>query len=176
MGLSGALGAGRRFRVEVARLDGEAGLTVPARMRRQPEREMPPGRRGTAALKVGTLLGREAVRSVSVGAFEGFHRRSHPFLQRTAQKPTDRVWLPAGRLHEVLKCYAAGPLQQIEDLGSFATLASGAAVLTGTCCLFRRYGLPGRLGRRWRDCGRLLRTARLSGASFAPRSGLFLGS
>jgi hypothetical protein len=96
------------------------------------EKENAAERDDSAASGCGILLGREAVRAISVAAFEGLNRRPHLLADRSAQETTHRVWLPAGKLRELFQSDAAGAFQQVEDLCPF-------------CC---------RRGRRWRASSR----------------------
>src|SRR5712692_3428772 len=82
---------------------------------------------GTAALGARRLFGSDAVGALSVAAFEGFHGRSPLLPECAAQKAADRVGLPSGRLREFLQGDAAGPFQQIDDLGRFAAAEPACA-------------------------------------------------
>src|SRR5712691_6276224 len=106
------------------------------------------------------LFGSDAVGAFSVAALEGFNRRSPLLPECAAQKAADRVGLPSGRLREFLQGDAAGPFQQIDDLGRFAAAAGsdgflGARGFSGWLALGRRNGGARfgntRLRRRSRD-------------------------
>ena len=52
------------------------------------------------------------------------------------------MWLPTGRLHQLLERGAAGPLQQIEHLGRFAATLGGGSPLADLCALLGVRALP----------------------------------
>src|ERR1700677_3619751 len=83
------------------------------------------------------------------------------------EEAADAVSLPASGFDQFLQCDATGPLQQIEDLGSFGPAAGGSGLLGAG-------SLVGRLGFRRRDVrgpfGNTRFRSRLGGCSL----GLFL--
>src|SRR5438477_12631620 len=70
------------------------------------------------------------------------------------------MWLPTGRLHQLLERGAAGPFQQVEHLGRFAAMARDGSLLKELCGLFGFCALL-------RFCA-LVGALRCSGLGFAP--------
>ena len=130
------------------------------------EKATPPGTRH-GGVEVGRLLGREAVGTLAIGAFGGLNRSPQLLPDGAAQEAADGMRLPACRLHQLLQCDAAGPFQQVEDLGRFAAVAGRGGFL-------RRRGLSGRLRLGRRHGGASFGNTGLCGRSCGCGLGLFL--
>ena len=125
-----------------------------------------------------------AVQRIATHAGFGLRRcdvQSHLPSQNPGNKPAHRVCLPSSGSHQIGPCSSAGPLQQIEKLGSFASLARGAGIfdrLRRLLALVRFLGwdsLFGRLCPRWRHVGRSSRDTRAFGGRWLGRRGQGFG-
>src|SRR6266851_3435586 len=119
-----------------------------------------------AAAGIWEVLGFDRVGALSVLALGGGDDQP-PFLAyRAGQEAADRMRKPACGFHQFLRSGAAGPFQQVEDLGGLAAVAGsfglgnlglGAALGRFLC----GRGLAGRLGLRGRDVGATWRNSGL---------------
>src|SRR5260370_376633 len=117
----------------------------------------------------GLVSGLDRVSSLSVLVLGGGDGQSEFLAYRAGQEAANRVRQPAGGLHQVLGSGAAGPFQQVQDLGSFAAvagnlrfgdLALGAALgrFLGGRGVAGRLGLGGRnVGATWRNASLFVR-------------------
>ena len=105
-------------------LDGELEAKDYAGKRPSPERATPPGEsRRRDVIGIGKASALHGVRALPVLALDGLNR-PHFLADRAGQEPAHGMRLPPRRLHQRLGGHAAGPFQQVQDLGGLATLAS----------------------------------------------------
>ena len=135
------------------------------RIARHPERETPPGGYPAARRKrKGGNSGFDGVGALPVLALGGCDGQAHLLADSPRQEPADGMRLPAGGFHQFLGCCAAGPLQQVQDLGGLAAVAGAGGFLLAFGRFLRRTGLLPRLSLLRRNVGATCaNTGRLSG-------------
>src|ERR1700733_5034848 len=130
----------------------------------QPDKEKPPRRNpGGQCKRLRFSSALDRVAALPVLALGGCHGQSHFLADGARQEPAYGMWLPAGGFHQLLRCYAARPFQQFQNLVGLATLAGALRFLSAFGRFLGWGGLLGRLGLLLRNVGALWRDTGLFG-------------